>query len=100
MESKKYRPLCFVGVGEVRRVKHIFKKLSRSKEIDNDVVTEKPKKHWKFDVDLLIKQLLDSAIAGGLTFLVTLKDGGNIEYALIMFGITFLIKLKEYRKIE
>lgn len=92
MSEKTYRLLSFVG--KVKLLKNPSLKLALSKPKANG----KPK--FKFDVNVLIEQLLDSAIVGGITFLATLKDGGNIQTALITAGITFLIKLKEYRKIS
>lgn len=54
-------------------------------------------------LEILCEQLLDSVIVGGITALSTyVSVGGDATWksAAIAFGLTFLIKLKEYRKIE
>lgn len=53
--------------------------------------------------DVLIDQIMDSAIVGGITFLSTLTVATpdvSVRPALIAGALTFLIKLKEYRGIK
>jgi hypothetical protein len=53
-------------------------------------------------LETLTDQILDSSIVGGITWISTLvaTNGDlNINSFIIGFGLTFLIKMKEYRKI-
>lgn len=56
--------------------------------------------------DILIEQLVNSSVVGGITWLSTVSATAlqgtpsfSWEGFAIGFGLTFLIKLKEYRKI-
>lgn len=49
-------------------------------------------------LDVFLNQIVDSAIVGGIAGLSILATGGSdFRAALIAFGLTFLIKLKDYR---
>ena len=53
--------------------------------------------------DILCDQILDSLIVGGITGLsayVSAGEDATLKSALLAFVLTFLIKLKEYRKIK
>ena len=97
---KPYNPLSFFGTGDLANIR---KKITLVKKVVKDSQKEDKKTQWKFDRDILLQQVLDSAIVGGITFFATLA-AGNATYdfraSIIAFGITFLTKLKEYRKIE
>jgi hypothetical protein len=54
-------------------------------------------------IDILCNQILDSAIVGGITGIsayVAAGENASITSGLLAFTLTFLIKLKEYRKIK
>jgi len=54
-------------------------------------------------VDALIDQLINSAVVGGIAGISTYVTAGvdaSVKSALLAGGLAFLIKLKEYRKIE
>lgn len=54
-------------------------------------------------LDVLFNQLLDSLIVGGIAGISAyVSSGENISFeaAVLGFLLTFLIKMKEYRKIE
>jgi hypothetical protein len=64
---------------------------------NNASVTEKPSK-----IDVFIEQLIDSGIVGGIAGISSYVAGGadaTLKIALLAFGLTFLYKLKEYRKL-
>jgi len=51
----------------------------------------------------IIDQLLDSAIVGGISWItvfVVTRGNTSWEGFLVGFGLTFLLKLKEYRGIK
>ena len=55
--------------------------------------------------DVLIEQIVDSAIVAGIAMFSTFAVNPTLDEkvcisAAIAFGLTFLIKLKEYRNIE
>jgi hypothetical protein len=53
--------------------------------------------------DILCEQILDSTIVGGVAGVSTYIAAGSqasFESAVLAFVFTFLIKLKEYRKIQ
>lgn len=53
--------------------------------------------------DILIDQLLNSAIVGGIAWISQIATTHNIgsgEGFLVGFGLTFLIKLRDYRGIK
>ena len=50
--------------------------------------------------DVLLEQLLNSAIVGGIAGLSTLASGeASWKVALIAFGLTALIELRKYREL-
>lgn len=54
-------------------------------------------------LDILINQVFDSTIVGGITGISAYISGGehvSVASALLGFLLTFLIKMKEYRKIQ
>lgn len=54
-------------------------------------------------VRLLLEQLLDSLIIGGIggfTSYVAAGEAATLKGFLIAFGLAFLVKMKEYRKIK
>ncbi|MFQ6077288.1 MAG: hypothetical protein ACE5Z5_14370 [Candidatus Bathyarchaeia archaeon] len=61
-----------------------------------------PRKRRKRDV--LVDQVIDSAVVAGIVFFTELATGGpnetTIWRAAIAFGLTFCIKLKDYRGIS
>lgn len=108
MARAQYKPLNFVGDGTAREIYRYVRKapsplISLAKKARSG---GGKKKKWKFDSGILCDQIINSAIEGGLAGLavlaVTKGEYGNIEVkaALIAFALAFLIKLKEYRKIE
>jgi len=62
-----------------------------------------PNNHKRNKIDVLVDQIIDSAIVGGITALSTYISAGidaSWKSAVFAFGLTFLIKLKEYRGIK
>ena len=54
-------------------------------------------------VRLLLEQLLDSLIVGGIggfTSYVSAGEAATLKGFIIAFGLAFLVKMKEYRKIK
>jgi hypothetical protein len=54
-------------------------------------------------IDVLCNQIFDSTIVGGITGVsayVAAGEKASITSAILAFMLTFLIKLKEYRKIK
>lgn len=53
--------------------------------------------------DIFIEQLMDSGIVGGIAGVsayLAAGENATLKCFLIAFGLTFLFKLKEYRKID
>ncbi len=53
--------------------------------------------------NVLVDQIIDSVIVGGITGVSTYVAAGetiSINSAILAFTLTFLIKMKEYRKIK
>lgn len=103
----KIRSMNLIGLGIPKSVYSCLKNnanlslLSGPKKITGEV-----KKTWKFSIEVLCNQLFDSAIVGGIAALSLaathngIIDQTHINTIVIMFGMTFLIKMKEYRKID
>jgi hypothetical protein len=53
-------------------------------------------------LEVLCDQLIDSAIVGGITWLTQVSISQNINFLgfAMGFGLTFLFKMKDYRKIK
>jgi hypothetical protein len=54
-------------------------------------------------MDILLNQIFDSLIVGGIVGISTYVSGGehvSVGSAVFGFLLTFLIKMKEYRKID
>jgi hypothetical protein len=54
-------------------------------------------------LEVLCDQIIDSAIVGGITGVsayVAAGENASITAAVLSFVLTFLIKMKEYRKIK
>jgi hypothetical protein len=54
-------------------------------------------------INVLCDQIIDSAIVGGITGVsayVAAGENASITAAVLSFVLTFLIKMKEYRKIK
>ena len=97
------KTLSFFNTEDLANIRKVLNGLSGKvyQKKDEPVVNEK--KVWKFDWDVFLQQVLDSFIVGGITFFATLASGNttyDFRAGIIAFGITFLTKLKEYRKIE
>ncbi|MCJ7805236.1 hypothetical protein MUP46_01150 [Patescibacteria group bacterium] len=63
----------------------------------NTTVEEKPSK-----LEVFTEQIIDSAIVGGISGISSLIAAGadaSLKVALLAFMLTFLYKLKEYRKL-
>ena len=50
---------------------------------------------------IMVEQLINSALVGGIVFLTTLGPGDELEWvpAAKGFGITFLFELRKYRQV-
>lgn len=54
-------------------------------------------------LEILCDQLVDSLIVGGISGIsayVAAGDSAVLKVFLVAFGLTFLVKMKEYRKIK
>jgi hypothetical protein len=86
---------------EIRFIEKINTILAESLHIINACRADGSSKSSKIDV--LCNQIFDSAIVGGITGVsayVAAGEKASITSALLAFTLTFLIKLKEYRKIK
>ena len=63
----------------------------------------KTAKQKSFKFNLFCEQILDSCIVGGIAGLSTFVAAGEaatLKVFLLAFGLTFLLKLKDYRGIK
>lgn len=54
-------------------------------------------------IEILCDQIIDSVIVGGITGIsayITAGEDASFKSAILAFLLTFLIKMKEYRKIR
>ena len=87
--ARKYEFLSFEGEKMIDMVKV---KMANS---NSNGSSEKPSK-----LEILLEQVLDSAIVAGIVFAVSMSSDVTIKAALLTFAIKFLSKLKELRKIS
>lgn len=101
MGDHTIRPLSFFGVGDAKQLKLLTFSLKRKIcNIREPKADPKPKKKFRFDIDIFIEQVLNSAIVGGIAGIAAYRADASLEAFAIGFALAFLIKLKEYRKIE
>ena len=76
---------------------HTKKELGEFDPREFDPITRHHRKWW----DVLIEQVINSAIVGGIAGLSALSASPEAGWktAVIAFGLTFLIELRKYRKL-